>query len=259
MTKGVRIASTSPPGVAIVPTKSPSRICTWSDVYKRQILDDARFAPSGGNRQAWHVIIVKDDRRRRALRDLYLDGWHDYVAHVLAGLVPFSPLASEEDRAVALSKRDAAIAASDPDGFPETLENVPVMLVICADLSALAATDRDLGRYQIAGGASIYPFVWNVLLAARSRRLGGVMTTIATRNESGVREVLDIPQDQIVASIVALGHPASRCLLYTSRRPVGSASDIRFFYVHYEARRQRDPFGDTWRHEAGHRRQTHGR
>jgi hypothetical protein len=36
------------------------------------------------------------------------------------------------------------------------------------------------------------------------------MTTIATRNEAGVREALDIPQDQIVASIVALGYPASR-------------------------------------------------
>jgi nitroreductase len=174
------------------------------------ILNDARFAPSGGNRQAWRVIIVKDERRRRALRDLYLDGWHDYVAHVLAGLIPFSPLASDEDRAAAASKRSAAIAVSKPDGFPETLDRVPAMLVICADLAALAATDRDLGRYQIAGGASIYPFVWNILLAARARGLGGVMTTIATRNESGVREVLDIPQDQIVASIVALGHPTNQ-------------------------------------------------
>ena len=44
---------------------------------------------------------------------------------------------------------------------------MPVMLVICADMTSLAATDRDLGRYQIAGGASIYPFVWNLLLAAQ--------------------------------------------------------------------------------------------
>ncbi len=177
------------------------------DLYA--ILDDARFAPSGGNRQAWRVIVVKDESRRRALRDLYLDGWHDYVAHVLAGLVPFSPLASDEDRAAAMAKREAAIASSTPDGFPETLDRVPVMLVICADLTALAATDRDLDRYQIAGGASIYPFVWNLLLAARARGLGGVMTTIATRNEPGVRDVLNIPNGQIVASIVALGHPAS--------------------------------------------------
>jgi len=178
-----------------------------SDETLYAILDDARFAPSGGNRQAWHVIIVKDDRRRRALRDLYLDGWHDYVAHVLAGLVPFSPLASEEDRALALSKRDAAIAVSNPQGFPETLENVPVMLVICADLAALAATDRDLGRYHITGGASIYPFVWSILLAAHDRGLGGVMTTIATRKETEVRALLSMPENQIVAAIVALGYP----------------------------------------------------
>jgi nitroreductase len=179
---------------------------TDEDLYA--ILDDARFAPSGGNRQAWRVIVVKDAPRRRALRDLYLDGWHDYVAHVMAGLVPFSPLASDEDRAAAAAKRDAAIASSKPDGFPETLDQIPVMLVICADLNALAATDRDLDRYQIAGGASIYPFVWSILLGARARGLGGVMTTIATRNESGVRQVLDMPEHSIVASIVALGHPA---------------------------------------------------
>jgi nitroreductase len=181
-----------------------------SDEVLYAILDDARFAPSGGNRQAWRVIVVKDESRRRALRDLYLDGWHDYIAHVLAGLIPFSPLASENDRAAALAQREAAVAASKPDGFPETLERVPVMLVICADLTALAATDRDLDRYQIAGGASIYPFVWNILLAAHERGLGGVMTTIATRNEPGVREVLDIPVGQIVASVVALGYPAHR-------------------------------------------------
>ena len=62
------------------------------------ILDDARFAPSGGNRQAWRVIVVKDDARRRALAADYLDAWHDYVGHVLAGLVPFSPLATDEER-----------------------------------------------------------------------------------------------------------------------------------------------------------------
>ena len=190
-----------------------------SDETLYAILDDARFAPSGGNRQAWHVIIVKDLTRRRALRDLYLDGWHDYVAHVLAGLVPFSPLASHEDRALAASNRAAAIATSKPDGFPETLDQVPVMLVICANLTALAATDRDLNRYQITGGASIYPFVWNILLSARARELGGVMTTIATRNEPGVREILDIPATHAVASIVALGHPRNQPTKL-KRRPV---------------------------------------
>ena len=64
------------------------------------------------------------------------------------------------------------------------------VLVISADLSALAATDRDLGRYTITGGASIYPFVWSILLAAHDRGLGGVMTTVATRKEHEVRTLL---------------------------------------------------------------------
>jgi nitroreductase len=172
-----------------------------------EILEDARFAPSGGNRQAWHVIVVKDAARRAAVRDLYLDSWHDYLAHGLAGLIPFSPLASSEDRDLASSRRADAVALSRPDGFPESLDSVPVMLVVSADLSSLAATDRDLGRYTITGGASIYPFVWSILLAAHERGLGGVMTTMATRREPDVQALLAMPSDQIVASIVALGYP----------------------------------------------------
>ena len=171
------------------------------------ILEHARFAPSGGNRQSWRVIVVRDAQQRRRLRDLYLDAWHDYVAHLLIGAVPFSPLMSEARRAEAKGRRSDALAASDPNGFPENLDRVPVMLVVCADLGALAATDRDLGRYQIVGGASVYPFVWNVLLAAREFDLGGVMTTVATRNEDLVRDVLGVPEHYALAAIVALGHP----------------------------------------------------
>jgi nitroreductase len=174
------------------------------------VLDDARFAPSGGNRQAWRVIVVRDAARRQAIREQYLEAWHDYVAHVLAGLVPFSPLASEDERNRALATRGAAEARSRPDGFAERLDQVPAMLVVCADLARLAATDRDLDRYQLAGGASVYPFVWSILLAARERGLGGVMTTVATRNEDEVRAILSVPRSYALASVVALGYPRAR-------------------------------------------------
>lgn len=199
-----------------------------SDELLFQILDDARFAPSGGNRQAWHVIVVKDPSKRRAIRDAYLEGWHDYVAHLLSGLIPFSPLASDDDRAAAVAQRTAAERHSTPDGFPETLDSVPVMLVICANLEVLAATDRDLGRYQIAGGASIYPFVWSLLLGARERGLGGVITTVATRREDDVRHALEIPTTWAVASVVALGFPTNRPTRL-SRRPVESFTTVDRF------------------------------
>ncbi|HUX03642.1 MAG TPA: nitroreductase family protein [Acidimicrobiales bacterium] len=189
-----------------------------SDDLLYEILDDARFAPSGGNRQSWRVIIVRDPQLRRRVRDQYLDAWHDYVGHVLAGLVPFSPLATPHERATAQSLRAEAEARSTPEGFAESLDTVPVMLVVCANLEALAATDRDLVRYHIVGGASVYPFVWNILLAARDRGLGGVMTTVATRNEDRLREALTIPDHYAVASVVALGHPVSRHTKLSRRR-----------------------------------------
>jgi nitroreductase len=174
------------------------------------VLDDARFAPSGGNRQSWRVIVVKDSGRRHDIAEAYLDAWHDYVAHTLAGVIPFSPLASEQDQLAAANQRAAAEAISVPEGFAETLATVPVMLVVTAGLGALAATDRDLGHYQLAGGASIYPFVWSVLLAAHERGLGGVITTVGTRNEPRLREILELPATTIVAAIMALGYPESR-------------------------------------------------
>jgi nitroreductase len=192
------------------------------------VLDDARFAPSGGNRQSWRVIVVKDAGRRHDIAAAYLDAWHDYVAHTLAGVIPFSPLASEEDQLTAAGQRTAAEALSAPDGFAETLESVPVMLVVTADLAALAATDRDLARYQLAGGASIYPFVWSVLLAAHERGLGGVITTVGIRNEPRLQEILELPPTTVVAAIVALGYPETR-LTKLSRRAVHEFTTVDSF------------------------------
>ena len=49
-----------------------------------------------------------------------------------------------------------------------------MLLVVLADQRYLAAVDRDLDRYAMAGGASIYPFAWSILLAAHEEDLGGV-------------------------------------------------------------------------------------
>src|SRR5918998_3702771 len=60
-----------------------------SDDVLGRILDTARFAPSGGNRQGWRVVVVQDGETRRRLRDLYLDGWYRYLAMGAAGLTPW--------------------------------------------------------------------------------------------------------------------------------------------------------------------------
>ncbi len=179
------------------------------DVLER-LLDTARFAPSGGNRQGWRVIVVKDPAARVALRDLYLSGWYEYLCQVSAGLVPWAPVTDRDAETAALvNAPQFAEAGAAAPGFAETLETAPALLLVLADLRALAAVDRDLPRYTLVGGASIYPFVWSLLLAARAEGLGGVMTSVAVRREDDVRALFDIPDTVAVAALVVLGRPVT--------------------------------------------------
>jgi nitroreductase len=180
------------------------------DVLAR-VLDTARFAPSGGNSQGWRVVVVEDAEKRRQLRDLYLQGWYEYRAMAGAGLRPWSPLndrgAEREAAAGAGALAAEAAAEAGTGGFAEHLDQVPVLLALFVDLGALAAVDRDLDRYTFAGGASVYPFAWNLLLAARSEGLGGVMTTMNIRAEPEAKELLRAPEHLALAAVIALGFP----------------------------------------------------
>jgi nitroreductase len=174
-----------------------------------RVLDNARFAPSGGNRQGWRVVVVQDSATRRALRDAYLPGWYSYLAQREAGLVPWAPITDEaaERQAEARAGEVAAAAQAGPGGFAEHLDEVPVLLVLLADLRALAAVDKGFDRYTLVGGASVYPFAWSILLAARAEGLAGVLTTMAVRREEEVRALLGVPSELAVAGVLALGYP----------------------------------------------------
>ncbi len=195
------------------------------DEVVTRILDNARFAPSGANAQAWHVVLVKSPALRAGLRDLYLPGWRDYLAMGAAGLRPWAPTNDPATEAAALAAAPAAVTAAAAQGFAGELDRVPVLLVVFADLRALAAVDRDARRYSFAGGASVYPFVWSILLAARAEGLGGVLTTMLIRAEDAVRRLLGAPEHWAVAAVVALGHPA-RAPRRLRRRPVSSFATV---------------------------------
>ena len=177
-----------------------------------RLLETARFAPNGGNRQAWRIVVVKDAVRRRALRDLYLPGWYQYLAQAAAGLTPWAVVTDRalEDQAVEGAGEFASAGAAGPGGFAEHLDEVPVMLVLLADLRRLATVDRDTDGYTMVGGASIYPFAWSILLAARDEGLAGVMTTMVVRQAAAVRELLGVPDTHLVAGLLALGHPVKQ-------------------------------------------------
>lgn len=177
------------------------------DEVLHRILDAARFAPSGGNRQGWRLIVLQDPDVRRRIRELYQLSWREYVAHVREGKVPFAagPDGVWHGPAVDL---DAARETPAPMPFADHLDEVPVLLLLVADLQALATMDNGLGRQSIIGGASVYPFAHNVLLASRNEGLGGIITTVLARQEPTVKELLGIPDGFGIVALLALGKPA---------------------------------------------------
>ena len=128
------------------------------------------------------------------------------MAHVEAGLVPFAPQQDGRWSGPAIDL-EAARRVPRPNEFADHLDTVPVLLLLLANLNALACVDNGLDRQSIVGGASIYPFAQNILLAARNEGLGGVLTSVLVRQEPAVRELVGIPPDHAIAGLIALGHP----------------------------------------------------
>lgn len=172
-----------------------------SDETVYEILDLARFAPNGGNRQGWRVIVLRDRELRSALVPLARPTTNQYAAQVAAGEAPWNT--------VVPSALDLAAERTVDRPFPglDAMVDAPVVLVVTVDLAVVASFDSELERVGVISGASIYPFVWNILMAARSRGLGGVLTTYLAGCESAVQELLGIPAQHAVAALVPIGHP----------------------------------------------------
>jgi len=178
-----------------------------------RILENARFAPSGGNRQAGRIIVVRDKQVQARIADLSLPIAQRYTAQTLAGETPFNPLHESK-------LGEAEITAVEPlPALTEHLRSASVLLVVCLDLGKIAALDKDLSRISLACGGSIYPLVWNILMAARAEGFGGTMTTISLAVEPEIKQLLSIPEEWAVATLVPMGKPV-RQLTRLKRNPV---------------------------------------
>lgn len=168
------------------------------------ILDDARFAPSGGNRQPWRVAVIKDTSVRRSLGEAMKPVWDEYVAVSATGKTPFTVVDASAYQLASVTPGNV------PNDLLDKIESIPVVLAIAADLGSIAMMDKDLDRATITGGASIYPFCWSVVLSARDRGLGGVITTFASRAEPTTGPLLGLPEHWALAATIFLGYPVKQ-------------------------------------------------
>lgn len=193
------------------------------------ILDNARFAPSGGNRQGTRIVIVRDPATRERLVEITKPGARRYHAQRHAGETPWSAYAASRVTEEQVDRTPVPAAVIEP------IRRAAVVLVVCVDLRAVAALDKDLDRVGLVAGASVYPFVWNVLLAARNEGFGGTITTMAVAEEPALKELLGIPDPYAVAAVVPLGRPVKQ-LRKLTRAEVGELTHLE----HWEGGPLRD-------------------
>jgi nitroreductase len=182
------------------------------DVLER-ILDHARFAPSGGNRPGVRVIVVRDRATREAIVELSVTGARRYIAQTKNGEGPWNPV-----QPMKVSPEEVA-ATEVPPYLGAPVLGAGAVLVVTVDLNVCAAFDQYLDRIGVIAGASVYPFVWSILLAARNEGYGGVLTTMAVAEEPRVKALLGIPDDYAIAAILPIGKPVKQVSKLT-RKPV---------------------------------------
>jgi nitroreductase len=178
------------------------------DALLLRVLDNARFAASGGNRQGWRVVVVRNPELRAGLADLYRQQPSPRPSRVDAG-----------------TQRWLAGAVQ----YSEQLPDLPVQLIVAVDMAALHLSDAALDRPSIVGGASIYPFIQNILLGLRHEGLGATLTTRVIRSEPAVRELLQIPEGYAIAAQLGVGWPAAPHPTRLRRRPVADFATIDTF------------------------------
>ena len=193
-----------------------------SDQQLNKILDNARFAPSGGNRQGWRVIAVRESKSKEQIARIALPVAKKYAAQRIAGENPFNTI----DKSGVDEK-----TIEDTPPSPKlnmTYVDAPLVLIICVDLKVVASMDSALDRVGVVSGASIYPFVWNILLAARNEGLGGRITTIPISEEKQIKDYFRIPDNFAVCAVLTLGRPLKK-VTKLSRKEVSEFTTLEYF------------------------------
>jgi nitroreductase len=181
-----------------------------ADEVLHRVIEAATWAPTGGNRQPWRIIMVKEPALKARLGELYAGQWTKFAARYRANLPALEPAVRE--------RTERMLGAGDY--LSTHFGQSPVIAVFCFNPAEMAITDANLARVSVVGVSSIYPAVENLLLACRAEGLGCVLTTLLCACEPEVAALLAIPSSWGTAAAIPIGYPMLRGHGPITRRPV---------------------------------------
>lgn len=166
-----------------------------------ECLEIAIQAPTGGNRQNWHWLIVTDADKRAQVAAYYRKSFFD---HYIAG-------AREQNRGNSQTNR----VLDSAQYLAENMHRVPALVLPCYEGRVEnAGVQAQAGFY-----GSILPAAWSLMLALRSRGLGSAWTTLHLRYEKEVARVLGIPDHVTQAALLPVAYFIGDDFQPAKRRP----------------------------------------
>lgn len=175
----------------------------------------ASQAPTGGNLQRTRWVVVTDEEKRAALGALYKRAMDPY--HAIMG--PLAQAAGTNDKVIASSEYLA-----------EVMGRAPVLVIPCelgsaSDFGALLRA----GNYphtlsdNVSGSSfygSVWPAVWSLMLALRSRGLGSALTTMHLALEAEAGALLGIPDTVSQIGLIPVAYYTGDTFKAANRRAV---------------------------------------
>lgn len=161
----------------------------------RECIDVATQAPTGGNNQGWHFVVVTDQAKRTQLAEWYAPAFAAMYGNRDA-LVASLP--QDDPDHVETTKR----VISSAQYLADHLAEVPVHVIPCIE----GRTDNLPVAWQAAIWGSLLPAVWSFMLAARARGLGTCWTTLHLTEEKAAAELLGIPDHVMQGALIPVAH-----------------------------------------------------
>jgi len=159
------------------------------DELIRKILQAGACAPNGGNTQRWRFLVLKDPKIKKAVQVLYKRAFDEVVGPRYLQSAPPPGVTKEK-----YHRQHGAV-----EYLTEHFHEAPVWIVACLDEGTAPS--------QRWSGASIYPAVQNMLLAARALGLGATLTTRHLLHEKDAEAALGLPPGVHSYAIIPIGYP----------------------------------------------------
>lgn len=174
----------------------------------RECLEIAIQAPTGGNSQGWHFVVVTDPEKKARIGELYRESFFIYAR-------------SQEEQAATQGKgelyeQQQMRVVKSAVYLAQNMGNVPAMVIPC-----IYGRVENLGPMAQAGlYGSILPAAWSFMLALRSRGLGAAWTTLHLRYEKEIADLLGIPDNVTQAALLPVAYYTGDDFRPAKRRPV---------------------------------------